>query len=471
MNGAVLYFHDETRQTWLAIAVVSFVTLPWIILPLPELPLIVASILVILILGINHPTFILSVFLCLSLFRLQEVYPAVHGFRLPLVFSTMTFAAAAWHYFVTHSLRPFWPFELRVLLVFFAIVTISSGFAESTSLAWGYWMSVLWKIGLMTLLIAWIPQRPRDFELLARTFVIGGIAVAAAAIYNKYSGVGLVDLSRVTLARDIDGNLGDPNELALVLLIPLGFAMAFATYRSGAFNRMLGAIASAAILIAIVFTQSRGGLLGTLAVVGVFGLRLRSKMLLALLSIVVALGLYQAMGLSERVAEYGGISMDESVLDRLRAWSGGLAMAIDRPLTGVGLANFADSLPNYQPGLRMVAHSTWLGVLAETGIPGLVTFVVLVVATVRTALRSRRAPIPSSRRRRDETVRDGTCCGAGRLLRRRLLPDPWFHLAALHAGGAVGGTVAICRRACAGGGNDEPHHCDDGTESGECSRR
>jgi putative inorganic carbon (HCO3(-)) transporter len=41
--------------------------------------------------------------------------------------------------------------------------------------------------------------------------------------------------------------------------------------------------------------------------------------------------------------------------------------------------------------LRMVAHSTWLGVLAETGIPGLVTFVVLVVATVCTALRSRRA--------------------------------------------------------------------------------
>jgi probable O-glycosylation ligase (exosortase A-associated) len=391
MNDAVSYFQDESRQTWLALTVMTFVALPWIVSPLPELPLIIVAGVAALIAGINHPTLVLAIFLGLSLLRVHEAYPAIVAFRLPLVFSAMTFAAAAWHVFVTHSLRPFWPSELRLLLVFFAIVTISSAFAESTSVAWAYWTLVFWKIALMTLLIAWIPQRPRDFELLARTFVIAGIAVAAAAIYNKYSGVGLVSLTRVTLARDINGNLGDPNELALVLLIPLSFALASATHRSGTFNRMLGVIAAVTILVAIVFTESRGGLLGTLAVIGVFGLRLRSRMVLALLSIVVALGLYQAMGLSERVAVYGGISMDESILDRLSAWKGALAMAFDRPLTGVGLANFADSLPNYQPGLSMVAHSTWLGVLAETGVPGLVAFVVLVVATIRTALRSRRA--------------------------------------------------------------------------------
>jgi hypothetical protein len=37
----------------------------------------------------------------------------------------------------------------------------------------------------------------------------------------------------------------------------------------------------------------------------------------------------------------------------------------------------------------MAAHSTWLGVLAETGIPGFVAFVVLVIASVSSALRSR----------------------------------------------------------------------------------
>jgi O-antigen ligase len=344
-----------------------------------------------LIVAINHPTLVLAIFLCLSLLRLHEVYPAIHTFRLPLLFSLTAFAAAAWHFCVTRSLRPFWSFELGALAVFFAVVTLGIPFAESTASAWTYWTSVFSKIAAMTLLVAWIPRFPRHFELLARAFIVGGLVVASAAISNKYLGVGLVSFTRVTVAKDIDGNLADPNELALILLIPLSFALAFVTYRTNAVNRTLGAIAAVAILVAIIFTESRGGLLGTLAVVGVFGWRLRSRMMLGLLTAIVAVSLYHAMGISERIADYGSIALDESVLDRLSAWKGALAMVLDRPLTGVGLANFAESLPNYQPGLNIVAHSTWLGVLGEAGLPGFVAFVVLVAAAIRSALRSRRA--------------------------------------------------------------------------------
>jgi O-antigen ligase len=322
---------------------------------------------------------------------LHELLPAIHTLRLALAFSVLSFVAAAWHIFVTRSVRPFYSFELGALTLFFAIVTFGMAFAESSSVAWDYWTSAYWKIAAMTLLIAWIPQSPAHFGLLSRTLVIGGLAVAAVAISNKYLGVGLVEQTRVTIAKDIAGNLGDPNELALVLLIPLSFSLALVAYRSGALDRALGAIAAVTILVAIVFTQSRGGFLATLAVLGVFGLRLRSRVLFGVVAAVVAVFLYEAMAISERVAEYGSISRDESVLGRLNAWKGALAMALDKPLTGVGLRNFVDSLPNYQPGLRLAPHSTWLGVLGEVGIPGFIVFVVLVVAAVRTALRSRRA--------------------------------------------------------------------------------
>jgi O-antigen ligase len=390
MNVDVLYLEDGSKQVWAAAIVVALIAMPWIFAPIPELPLVIVLGVAALIIGINHPVLVLAIFLCFSLLRLHELFPSIHALRVALVFSVLTSVAAAWHIFVTRSVRPFYSFELGALTLFFALVTFGMAFAESSTVAWDYWTSVYWKIAAMTLLIAWIPQSPAHFGLLARTLVIGGLAVAVAAIYNKYLGVGLVEDTRVTVARDIEGNLGDPNELALVLLIPLSFSLALVAYRPGAIDRALGAIAAVTILVAIVFTQSRGGFLGTLAVLGVFGLRLKSRVLFGGAAVVVAVFLYEAMAVSERVAEYGSISRDESVLGRLNAWKGAIAMALDRPLTGVGLHNFGDTLPDYQPGLRLAPHSTWFGVLGEIGIPGFIVFVVLVVAAIRAALRSRR---------------------------------------------------------------------------------
>ena len=86
-----------------------------------------------------------------------------------------------------------------------------------------------------------------------------------------------------------------------------------------------------------------------------------------------------------------------------RAWTAALNMALARPLNGVGLDNFIPNYWLYTPhwsGFNKAVHSTWLGVLAETGWPGLIAFVAMVVAIARVAVRASRilrdngAPMP-----------------------------------------------------------------------------
>jgi O-antigen ligase len=127
-----------------------------------------------------------------------------------------------------------------------------------------------------------------------------------------------------------------------------------------------------------------------LAVIGVFCLRARSYLLPCLLILVAGLALYEVIDISGRRFDLGS-GLDESMLERLRAWRGALDMAIGDPVFGVGLGNFASSLAEYRPGRAIAAHSTWLGVLGETGLPGFLTFILLAVATIRSGLRSRAA--------------------------------------------------------------------------------
>jgi len=60
-------------------------------------------------------------------------------------------------------------------------------------------------------------------------------------------------------------------------------------------------------------------------------------------------------------------------------------MANTHPLTGVGLSNFTSNYFFYSPhwdGMNHAVHSTWFGVMAETGYLGLAVFLTLAIKLV-----------------------------------------------------------------------------------------
>jgi O-antigen ligase len=351
----------------------------------------------VVVIAVNLPFLTCVTFVALSFFRIHEAFPILLPLHLPLALSIITIISLVWHVLFTRSLEPFWPKELKIFLLFFLLVLVGLPYAVYRELALDSWLSVYWKIGLMTVALAWLARTPRDFQLIARVFAICGLLIAGVTIRNKFDGIGLVELTRVTIGRDVNSVLDDPNELALLLLFPLSFALALTIHRLGFLNRVLGLVSVPALLLAIVYTQSRGAILGIVAVLAVFGFRLiKTKTFVCVLAVLTAVVLYDRMAISERIS--GGAAepgIDESAEGRLEAWSAAVKMANSRPLTGVGYANFAANLPYYAEkfGRRTVgAHSTWFGVLGETGWPGFVVFTTMVIATFRSALDSYHTP-------------------------------------------------------------------------------
>jgi len=179
-------------------------------------------------------------FVIFSFFRIHEAFPVLGPLKIPQLLAMATLAVLGWHIFITRRIQPFMTRELRVFLIFFALITAGLIFASNRPLAIAFWTGIYWKIAVMTLAIAWLLREPWHYRLMARLLVAAGMAVAVVAIQNKLAGIGLVEGTRVTIGRDIGSVLGDPNDLALVLLFPLAFAIALVIYRCGFIDRLLG---------------------------------------------------------------------------------------------------------------------------------------------------------------------------------------------------------------------------------------
>ncbi|WP_395830876.1 O-antigen ligase family protein [Elstera sp.] len=370
--------------------------LPLFALPNPLVMLGLAVAIPAAVMATRVPFLLCLGFVIFSFFRIHEAFPVLMPLRIPQLLAIPTLGVLVWHFFGTRRLKPYWSRELSWFAAFFGLVTVGVIFASNKPLALAYWTATYVKIGIMTLAIAWLTTEPGHFARASRALVLAGLAVSYVTLSNKANGIGLVEGTRVTIGRDMQSVLGDPNDLSLVLLFPMAFAVSLATTKGlGKLSNLFGAVAVVAVLMAILATQSRGGLLGIMTVFGVFGLRLvKSKLLLGAVGGVAMLVLFAAAGISGRSS--GGAAedgIDESAMGRIYAWGAAIQMATTRPLTGVGLDNFLSNYYFYSShwdGKNHAVHSTWFGVLGETGFPGLAVFIGMIVVSLRSSLKASR---------------------------------------------------------------------------------
>ncbi|MCK4880783.1 MAG: O-antigen ligase family protein [Bacteroidales bacterium] len=101
---------------------------------------------------------------------------------------------------------------------------------------------------------------------------------------------------------------------------------------------------------------------------------------------------------SEHVQSISNISTDQSNLERLNRWSCAFRMWKDKPLFGFGPGTYQFEYGRYQRsyektristdfGTRGNAHSEYLGPLAETGVFGLLSILLVVGTTIYTGIR------------------------------------------------------------------------------------
>lgn len=363
----------------------------WYLFPHPVVVLVLAFIPLGALFIINKAFWFVLLFVVFSFFRIHEALPVLFPMKIPFLLSVGALSALLWHAFVSKELKIFWHHSFNWLAIFWVLTIIGILFASNRPIALAEFTGIYWKIIVMTLAIMWLVNTTENLAKTAMTIIYAGALVSCIAVYNSANGIGLVEGSRVTIGRDFGSMLGDPNDLALVLMFPLAFTISQArTPGIPWFKRIISALVCLLLLAAIIATQSRGGLLGCIAVIGIFAWKLiQSKLLLMSGGAIAVVVLYLVAGISDRAS--GGAAeegIDESAMGRIYAWEAAFKMALDNPLTGVGLNNFYSNYffySAYWDGLNHAVHSTWFGVLAETGFIGLIFFVGLIVSLIKTS--------------------------------------------------------------------------------------
>lgn len=194
--------------------------------------------------------------------------------------------------------------------------------------------------------------------------------------------------------------LDDPNyvALALVLLAPLPFVLArSAATRS---RRLLWIAGFGVLLLSLILTGSRGGALGLAVAVVLltFGMGRRPVVTLAgIVALVLTLMLVVPNSLGTRLLASldpeaaTSTSATISERDRRALLQAGLNMIRANPVFGVGLGNFKDVVQRYgEVRMPKIAHNTYVHLAAELGVPGLLFFGLIPLATFVSLSRSAR---------------------------------------------------------------------------------
>jgi len=196
----------------------------------------------------------------------------------------------------------------------------------------------------------------------------------------------------------------NPNDFATLTLPMLGLTIVALQSATKTWQRAAAAVGALILPICVMFTQSRAGFLGLAVFAVLLLLRTRPNLrLIALLFVVaVAVVFFAPPQVWERI---GGMRemADGSAHDRQTIWKVAARIIQDNPVFGIGVGAYPDAHFEYSITRlewasvqgRWATHSTWLGILAETGFPGLVVYLAMIVSVFRRLTQVRRRLPPA----------------------------------------------------------------------------
>jgi O-antigen ligase len=146
-------------------------------------------------------------------------------------------------------------------------------------------------------------------------------------------------------------------------------------------TRFYAALVMALLLVATYFIGSRGGMVATLAIAGIYFL-VKSKLSFRAMVACGALGGAVLMFAPSHLTTVR--DSQNSTQYRVEMWAEGLEMMKQNPLFGIGRGNFKAYTA------KLIAHNSAVEIGGETGIVGLFLYIGLIYFCVKSALHARR---------------------------------------------------------------------------------
>jgi len=264
-----------------------------------------------------------------------------------------------------------------LLLVFWSLLTILWSINTYASQE-GF--ITLGSVVLTTIVIGMSPLSEREQSLIRDAVVATGALIAILALqYGRWLETGEVT-TRLGVDQVANQVAANPNGLALCLLLPIALALGGMLTPGRVIRQGVSFVAFVAMIIALVLTQSRGGLMGLGALVASVAIGLRiARARLVVVALVLCAVLWQAAPIIS--SRFEGADF-ESGAGRLEIWDAGLHALTDHWLFGSGIGTF----PYAYRAVVLVrgggttgwnardAHNIYLNVGVELGILGFLFF-------------------------------------------------------------------------------------------------
>src|SRR5215471_12371265 len=281
-----------------------------------------------------------------------------------------------------------WTTEMTMLMVIAALGVLLMPLAASPkesldTLTDTYLKTVI----VFILMVNLIDTRRRLFSLW-KLVVVCGAALGLGAIRSYMRGE--FGMKGVRIEGLVGGMFENPNDLAtaLDLLLPLAIAIALA---AKGLARLFYFVCAAVLAVGVLVTLSRGGFLGLAAMGGLLLWKLgRGRRLKITLAGALICGVLLAAtpgGYGARIATILNTEEDQtgSAQERRQLMELAASIAIHRPIVGVGMGNF-----HIYSIHEKAAHNSYLEIAAELGVMGLIAYLTVIFAPLRSIRRIER---------------------------------------------------------------------------------
>jgi O-antigen ligase len=271
---------------------------------------------------------------------------------------------------------------------------------------------------------------PRRLTVVTHTIIIFGFLMAIFGLIQSFVSptkiYGIRELTQSTSFGPFVNRHHFAAYMEMALALPAGLLLAGAIERE---KRLLYIFAAALMAIALIMTNSRGGIISLIAETGFLFIiagrgrarqqgsagesagRARSLMMRAGLALALLLAVFTGVVLlgGEGVLSrfIGTVNAEDPTTGRAHFWQGALQILRDHPLTGAGLGSFgvAYTLYDTRNGLFRLeqAHNDYLQVLSDAGLVGGIIALAFVFLLFRAGF---------ARRETNDLFRRGVATGA-----------------------------------------------------------
>lgn len=339
----------------------------------------------------------LFLFTALLYIRPNEMFPGVFGtFPLSRIVAVIAILAYLGAKLGSGERLSILPLELKMLGAIALLGVLFTPLAAQPQDSMDVLFDLFVKVIIIFVLMVNVITTRERLRLMIALVVICGTLFAVLAIKSYLVGdftvvekkyVGVVGL-RITGA--VGGIFGNPNDLAtsLNMLLPLAVALAFI---NNGLKRAFYFGCAALLTAGVVVTFSRGGFLGLLAMGAVLMWKIgRKNRAVTTLAFALMFGVFvlaMPSGYGGRITSMFNIGEDPTGSSQARRdlLDRAINVAVHHPIVGIGMGNFHIYSIHEQ-----VAHNSYVEIAAELGVAGLLAYLVLLFAPLRSLRRVER---------------------------------------------------------------------------------